>query len=55
MSSSGRLTRTVVLVKSRDKTEDSLSCIGWSLMRDAGRTGKELLLHQDKNPGFIYQ
>ena len=38
MSSSGRLTRTVALSNVKDKTEDILSCLGWSLMKNGERT-----------------
>ena len=37
--SSGRLTRTVALVKSKYKTSIVSACKGWSLIRDGGRTG----------------
>ena len=44
MRSSGRLTRIVALVKVKDKTWNSFSYIGWSLMRNGGRTGRRTVM-----------
>ena len=53
MRSSGRLTRTVALVKSKYKTLSSLSCLGWSLMRDSGRTGRRTVITPGQKP-WVY-
>ena len=49
MRSSGRLTRTVALVKSKYKTWIVSACKGWSLIRDGGQTvGRTIIIPGQK-------
>ena len=50
--SSGRLTRTVALVKSKYKTWIVSACKGWSLMRDGERIGKRTVVFPGRKPWF---
>ena len=50
MRSSGRLTRTVALVKSKYKTWIVSACEGWSLMRDGGRTDRRTVILPGRKP-----
>ena len=50
MRSSGRLTRTVALVKSKYKTWIDSAYEGWSLMRDGGRTDKRTVIIPGQKP-----
>ena len=53
MRSSGRLTRTVALVKSKYKTRIVSACWGWCLMRDGGRTGRRTVITPGRKP-WVY-
>ena len=53
MRSSGRLTRTVALVKSKYKTWIVSAYEGWSLMRDGGRTDGRTVIAPGQKP-WVY-
>ena len=53
MRSSGRLTRTVALMKSKYKTWIVSACKCWSLMRDGGRTGRRTVIIPGQKP-WVY-
>ena len=53
MRSSGRLTRTVALVKSKYNTWIVSACEGWSLMRDGRRTGRRTVILPGRKP-WVY-